>query len=126
MQGENSCMPDWFSPLLTEWGIEYGEGKVVDLSARSGTQVLWGSGKRRKGFSTTDNERALVQKAYNELRELNEHAAGLIRFLYLGGSRRYAIDVQFDYNLSNRAAREEIKAAEGMMYNEFARFKRVA
>jgi len=126
MQGEKSCTPDWFIPLLEEWGIEYGRGKVVDLSARSGTQVLWGKGRARKGFNSSDSERALVNKAFEELRKLNEYAAGMIQFVYLSGKRKSMCDVEECYRLSNRAAGQEVSAAESLMYNEFMRFKRVA
>ena len=120
------CLPEWFVPLLGEWAVEYGAGHVVDLRARSGTQVIWGSGRRNKGFASTDFERALVNKAFMELRGLNEHAAGLIEFIYLGKRRRSLRDVEICYHLSNRAAGEEVKAATAMIYYEFARFKKVA
>lgn len=126
MQGEKSCLPEWFSPLLEEWGREYGAGRVVDLSARSGTQMIWGSGNRGKGFSSTEFERALVNKAFYELRQLNEYAAGLVEFVYLCGRCKSMREVEHEYDLSNRAAGEEVGAAEALLYSEFIRFKRAA
>lgn len=126
MQGEKGCLPVWFTPLLEEWGREYGAGKVVDLSARSSTQVIWGAGRRGKGFSSTESERAMVNRAFNELRELNEYAAGLIQFVYLRGRSASMREVEAAYDLSNRAAGEEVGAAEALLYSEYIRFKRAA
>lgn len=125
MQCDESCLPDWFIPLLEEWGREYGQGKVVDLSARSGTQLIWGSGGKR-GFLTTEAERAQVNMAYHELCEYADYGAGLIRYLYLSGKRRSMRDVELFYRLSNRAAGAEVRAAEALMFSEFMRLRKAA
>ncbi len=119
------CVPDWFVSLLEEWGKEYGAGNVVDLSARSGTQIIWGA-KNKKGFCTTELERYQVNAAFRELREYAEYAAGLIEFVYLAGRRRSMRDVELTYNLSNRAAGEEVLAAEALMYSGYIRLRNAA
>lgn len=125
MQNDVSVVPDWFVPLLEEWGRDYGAGKIVDLSARSGTQMIWG-GRRAKSFTTTELERYQVNAAFTELREYAEYAAGLISFVYLGGVRRSMREVEVSYNLSNRAAGEEVGAAEALMYSGFIRLRKAA
>lgn len=122
---EDSVVPDWFISLLEEWGREYGAGKIVDLSARSGTQIIWG-GKRGKGFNTSELERSQINAAYMELREYAEYAAELIEFVYLRGVRCSMRDVELSYGISYRAAREETGAAEALMYSGFVRLKKAA
>lgn len=125
MQGKVSSVPEWFHPLLEEWGIEYGKGAVVDLSARSCTQILWKE-NNSKVFSTTGDDRHRVDIAFKDLREYAEFAAGLIEFVYLGGARRSMREVEVAYKLSNRAAGVEVGAAEALMYSGFMRLLKAA
>jgi hypothetical protein len=120
MSGEiNKMVPDWFYTILDEWGFDYGRGKVVDLSARSSTQIVWADAKGRSFLSSAE-ERLRLNKSFAELRQLNFYAAEVLDLYYLCNAKSVrAIELKF--KLSNRSAGQMLLAAEVgifMVYNK--------
>lgn len=117
-------VPDWFLQVLKEWAIEYGQGSVIDLSARSATQIIW-AGSSGRSFSTTADERKLVNDAYRDLTQLNDIAASVLDFYYLQG-RQSVLELELKFKISNRAARQYLSAAQASIYYGYRNLNRAA
>lgn len=123
MTNKFSVVPNWFNDLLEEWAREY-SGRVVDLRAKSSTQIIWAN--KSTSYLYSADERALVNQAFAELERESPVAGSLIRFYYLCSSRVTMRDVETRYGMSNRAAGEQMRAAEMGIYSFYVQLRKAA
>lgn len=123
MSNKFSVVPNWFNDLLEEWAREY-SGRVVDLRAKSSTQIIWAN--KSASYLYSVDERALVNQAFAELERESPGAGSLIRFYYLCSSRVTMRDVETRYGMSNRAAGEQMRAAEMGIYSFYVQLRKAA
>lgn len=123
MNNKFSVVPTWFNDLLEEWARDY-SGRAVDLRAKSSTQIIWA--RASKSFAYSAEERDMVNQAFADLECECPAAGSLIRFYYLCSTRVTMRDVEVRYGLSNRAAGEQMRAAEAGIYSFYTQLKKAA
>lgn len=123
MTNKFSVVPNWFNDLLEEWAREY-SGRVVDLRAKSSTQIIWAN--KSASYLYSADERELVNHAFAEMERESPVAGSLIRFYYLCSSRVTMRDVETRFGISNRAAGEQMRAAEMGIYSFYVQLRRAA